>query len=134
MKDKLKNRLASDQSGFTLIELLVVIVILGILLAIAIPSYMGFRDRAQRSAAQSNIRAVIPAVETYYSDNGTYATMTEAGLQAIDQSIPAGRYTISNLAAADYCVRSTEGNFTSWKRGPAGQVQVAAAGSAGICA
>ena len=48
-----------DENGFTLIELLVVIIILGILLAIAIPSYLSFRGRANNSAAQANIRARI---------------------------------------------------------------------------
>jgi type IV pilus assembly protein PilA len=78
----LRQRLnARDESGFTLIELLVVLIIIGVLLAIAIPSYLGFQKKAQQTAAMSDVRSAIPDAEAYYSDNNSYASMDASTLQ-----------------------------------------------------
>ena len=130
MLDKLRKRLRS-QKGFTLIELLVVMIILAILTAIAIPSYLSFRDRANNSAAGADLRAAIPSVEAYFSDNGTYSGMSAAGLAAsYDQSISPSIILVKTATASSYCVQATSPNDATKvasKSGPSAQIVVGTA-------
>ncbi|HZO96735.1 MAG TPA: type II secretion system protein [Gaiellaceae bacterium] len=119
--DRLRQRLAREE-GFTLIELLVVIVIIGILLAIAVPSYLGFRSRAQDSAAKSNLREAVPSAEAYFSDNGSYSSMDWSALQAIDSGISSD-VTVGNVGANYYCLSDTSASGTTFYfKGPGGSV------------
>ena len=72
------NRLNNDEKGFTLIELMVVVLIIAILIAIAIPTFLGARQRAQDKQAQSNIRNALTTEKTYYVDNQAYTATAEA--------------------------------------------------------
>src|SRR5947199_7667625 len=76
MISTLRKRLRNEEKGFTLIELLVVVVILGILTAIAVPSYLSFQGRSKDAAAKADLRVLLPSVESFYADNGTYVGMT----------------------------------------------------------
>ncbi len=86
MLQNLRNR-ASDESGFTLIELLVVILIIGILAAIALPAFLNQRAKAQDAAAKSDVRTAQTAMETYYTDNQSYASATTTSLTTIEPAL-----------------------------------------------
>lgn len=115
MMTKIRKALKGE-GGFTLIELMVVVLIIGILVAIAIPSFNGMRNRGYRAQATSNLRNGVTAASTYATDNqGAYTGMDAAALGGIEPNVPfadAGAaintVVISGVAADAYTLTVTD--------------------------
>jgi type IV pilus assembly protein PilA len=112
-----------SEDGFTAIELLVVIIIIGILLAIAVPSYLGFRDRAANNETKANLRAALPVAEAYRGDDapaggaGAYTGMTAEKLMAIEPSL-SPTLTVTSATASTYCLTDSVSGKTWSVAGP----------------
>jgi type IV pilus assembly protein PilA len=110
-----RNRLRPqrDDEGFTLIELLVVVVIIGVLVAIAVPVYLNYRQGAADKSAQSDVRGAISAVEHYYADNNsTYPAASEIDKTA---PIPIGADTITLSDKTHLTLYVANATATSYK-------------------
>ncbi len=86
MLKKIRERMQDDQ-GFTLIELMVVVLIIAILIAIAIPTFLGLRRRAQDRAAQSDLRNALTNAKSFFADDEAYTNATSANLQLQEPSL-----------------------------------------------
>jgi type IV pilus assembly protein PilA len=105
---RVRTRLAAEQ-GFTLIELLVVMIILGILIAIAVPAYLSFAATAKQTAAESNVRSAIPAAESYYQTNGnSYAGVTGALLRTQAPGFSPHVKAVELNSGKAYCIEDSE--------------------------
>jgi type IV pilus assembly protein PilA len=109
MLHKLRRR-AEEEKGFTLIELLVVILIIGILAAIAIPTFLNQKSKANDSAAESLARNAATAYETYATtNNGGYSGATTSTLNSIEPNLNI------NSGNGQAYLASVAGNSTSYQ-------------------
>lgn len=110
MRSKMQN-----QEGFTLVELMVVVVILGILVAIAVPVYNTVTAKAEKGAIEANLRtvdgAIMQAIATLDSDDTKLATPTDLGT-AMDGYIQGG---LAELNPGNYGIIGTDGDPNTYK-------------------
>jgi type IV pilus assembly protein PilA len=124
LRERVGARLRGEESGFTLVELLVVMLILGLLAAIAIPSFFNQRDKAKDADAKAGVRTAQTAMETYATDHGGQYTPTPsvADLRAIEQTLNDVTLSAPVSTADSYTVTatSTTGNTFSISRASTG--------------
>lgn len=110
--NRLRSKREDDDQGFTLIELLVVVVIIGVLVAIAVPVYLNYRKGASNKSAASDVRGAISAVEQYYTENGNVYPATVIGTPSTAMVFPA---QVTGTGGTAQTATVSDGNTLSFK-------------------
>lgn len=156
---RIQRRLAGEE-GFSLIELTIVLLIMGILLTIAIPSYLSFKDRAAKSAAKADISQAMRSVMSYGADNFPGApsdpdaatSTSDTGYENIDLVTLSTKYDsgISTTPGApfvidpsgwngdvtsptDFCMTASVGRWIAVQHGPGSGISVGTIFTPGTC-
>jgi type IV pilus assembly protein PilA len=116
----LRNRVDNGEAGFTLIELLVVVIIIGILAAIAIPTFLNQRKKAWESAVKSDLRNYAIVMETHLTDAGAYNATTPPLPPPVESSDV--DISVSSATTDTYCLEGTHAKLTGdvWSLKPGG--------------
>lgn len=139
------NRLAHEEEGFTLLELMIACQIIVILVSLAAPSYMQFKDSANQATAKTNAKEVSVAAGLYFTSKTTYAGMTIAQLKTYDSSLTTTGTFVNNsgaeatgvtrrvtMDASHYCVYAISGRWYAYQLNPGGPFVTTTVG-ANVC-
>ena len=131
------DRFLQEEEGFTLLELMLVAQVIAILILIALPSMLLFRDNANKATAQANAKEVVVAAGLYFQSNETYAGMSIPQLKTFDASLTTTGTFVNNsgveatgvtnrvaLDASHRCVYATSGRWFAYQLNPTGQMMV----------
>lgn len=122
MLERIRGHLSGER-GFAGVEMLIVVGVLGVVLGVAVPSYMGLRGGSADGDTKASLRAALPAADAYFADHGSFAGLDSTDLLRID---PRVSVTVAVTAASkrSYCLTESVNGKTWSVRGPNPQLVV----------